>query len=334
LFFAVPRVWEKFRDAIYETVERSPAAIGVPVRHYIELAQLRGDGRRPWATTRDHVTYAAMDGTVGRLLRHRLGLDRARLLVSGAAPIHPRLVRWLHGIGLPVNEGYGQTEVSLCTTLNPLDDIRIGTVGRPIPGVEVRIADDGEILVRGAGVCAGYWQRPDATAELIDPNGWLHSGDLGSVDEDGYLTVSGRKKDLIINAYGKNISPSLIETALRNEPLISQAVVVGDDRPYLTALLSLDADAAADWAMQEGRSLTVEALVEDPGLQAAIDEAVARVNAVHSRVEGIRRWRLVPHDLTVTGEELTPTLKVRRARVVSEFADLVEEMYAETAAAS
>jgi long-chain acyl-CoA synthetase len=331
LFFAVPRVWEKFHDAILESIERSPAAIGVPVRHYLQLAERRGDGKEPWGTTRDHAEYTTMDRTIGWLLRHRLGLDRARLLASGAAPIHPDLVRWLHGIGLPVNEGYGQTEVSLCTTLNPLDDIRIGTVGRPIPGVEVQIAADGEILVRGPGVCAGYWHRPDATAELIDPEGWLHSGDLGSLDEDGYLTVSGRKKDLIINAYGKNISPSLIETALRNEPLISQAVVVGDDRPYLTALLALDADAAADWAMQKGRSLTVEALVEDPGLLDAIDEAVARVNALHSHVEGIRRWRLLPHDLTVSGQELTPTLKVRREQVVAEFPELIEEMYAESA---
>jgi long-chain acyl-CoA synthetase len=332
LFFAVPRVWEKFHDAIIEATERSPAVLGVPIRRYLHMADRRGDGRSPWGTSLEQAEYTAMQATIGWLLRHRLGLDRARLLASGAAPIHPDLLRWLHGIGLPVNEGYGQTEVSLCTSLNPLDDIRIGTVGRPIPGVQVRIADDGEILVRGPGVCAGYWQQPDATAELIDPDGWLHSGDLGALDPDGYLRISGRKKELIINAYGKNISPSLIETALRNEPLISQAVVVGDDRPYLTALLALDADAAADWAMHEGRSLTVEALVEDPGLHAAIDEAVERVNARHSHAEGIRRWRLLPHDLTVAGQELTPTLKVRRELVIAEFPELVEEMYAESGA--
>jgi long-chain acyl-CoA synthetase len=276
--------------------------------------------------------FAVLDHTIGTMLRRKLGLDAVRLVSSGAAPIHPDLLRWFHGIGLPINEGYGQTEVSLCTSINPLHDIRIGTVGKPIPGVEVRIADDGEILVRGANVCAGYWHKPTETAELIDSDGWLHSGDLGSLDTDGYLRVTGRKKDLIINAYGKNISPSEIETALRHEPLISQAVVVGDGRAYLTALLSLDADAAAEWGAREGRTLTVEALVEDTELRAAIGEAVERVNTAHSHAEGIRRWQLLPHDLTVAAGELTPTLKVRRDVVTAEFAELIDAMYADAAA--
>jgi long-chain acyl-CoA synthetase len=263
------------------------------------------------------------------LLRHRLGLDAARLLASGAAPVHPDLLRWFHGIGLPIAEGYGQTEVTLCTSLNPTDDIRIGTVGRPIPGVEVSIADDGEILVRGPNVCVGYWRNEVATAELIDSDGWLHSGDLGVAEVDGYLRITGRKKDLIINAYGKNISPSEIELALRHEPLISQAVVIGDGRPFLTALVTLDADAAVEWATHEGRSLTVASLAEDEGLVAAVGQAIERVNASTSHVEGIRRWRLLPRDLTVASGELTATLKVRREVVAAEFADLIEEMYAE-----
>jgi long-chain acyl-CoA synthetase len=258
-----------------------------------------------------------------------MGLDRARILSSGAAPVHPDLLRWFHGLGLPIAEGYGQTEVTLCTTLNPADDIRIGTVGRPIPGVELHIADDGEILVRAPNVCQGYWGNPKATAALIDADGWLHTGDLGTVDADGYLRISGRKKELIITAYGKNISPSEIETALRHEPLISQAVVVGDDRPFLTALLTLDADAAAEWAEREGRTLTVSALVEDEALRAAVADAVERVNGLHSHAEGIRRWRLLPHDLTVAAGELTPTLKVRREVVTGTFGDLIEEMYAD-----
>ena len=169
--------------------------------------------------------------------------------------MHPDLLRWFHGIGIPIAEGYGQTEVSLCTSTNTPDDTRIGTVGRPIPGVSVRIADDDEILVKGDNVCAGYWHDDAATSELIDPEGWMHSGDLGRLDSDGYLHVTGRKKDLIITAYGKNISPEEIETGLRMEPLIAQAVVVGDNRPYLTALLTIDADAAAEWAAHRaGRS--------------------------------------------------------------------------------
>jgi long-chain acyl-CoA synthetase len=328
LFFAVPRVWEKFHDAILERSHRGKPPVAPAMRRYLSLAARRGDGRAPWGTKGEERTYAVLDRTVGALVRHKLGLDQARIVVSGAAPIHPDLLRWFHGIGLPINEGYGQTEVSLCTSLNPVDDIRIGTVGTPIPGVEVRIADDGEILVRGATVCAGYWGNEVATAELIDPDGWMHSGDLGTVEADGYLRVSGRKKDLIVNAYGKNISPAELETALRNEPLISQAVVIGDDRPYLTALLTLDADAVSDWAAQEGRTRDVGALIEDPALEQAVAEAVARVNQAHAHVEAIRRWRVLPRDLTMAEGELTATLKVRRERVVAEYADVVEELYA------
>jgi long-chain acyl-CoA synthetase len=314
LFFAVPRVWEKFKESILAAVEEAPAPLDAVLHRYLELAATRGDGTT-WAPDwRERAVYEALDESIGRFLRHKLGLDRARVLSSGAAPIHPDLLRWFHGIGLPVGEGYGQTEVTLCTTMNPVDDIRIGTVGTPIPGVEIRIADDKEILVRAPNVCAGYWKNPKATHELIDPDGWLHTGDLGSVDADGYLRISGRKKDLIITAYGKNISPSEIETALRAEPIISQAVVVGDDRKFLTALLTLDPDVAT---------------ADDPATPGLLEEAVARVNARHSHAEGIRRWRILPHDLSVAGGELTPTLKVKREVVTSRYADLIEQMYAE-----
>ena len=329
LFFAVPRVWEKLQESLVAVSEHGPRLLVAPLRAYLELAERRGDGTRWWGDARAHAAYEALHHTLGVALRRRLGLDQARILASGAAPVHPDLLRWFHGIGLPIAEGYGQTEVTLCTTLNPVDAIHVGTVGVPIPGVEVRIADDGEILVRAPNVCMGYWGNAAATAELVDGDGWLHSGDLGSLDAEGYLRIIGRKKDLIITAYGKNIAPTEIETALRHEPLVSQAVVVGDDRPFLTALLALDPDAAAEWAEREGRSLTVEALVEDEGLRAAVDQAVSRVNELHSHAEGIRRWRLLPHDLTVAAGELTPTLKVRREIVTTRHADLIEEMYAE-----
>ena len=329
LFFAVPRVWEKFREAIIEKADRAPAPLRAVLQRYLSLAERAGDGSGGQLPTRDRLAYQALDQSVGRLLRRQLGLDKARVLSSGAAPVHPDLLGWFHGIGLPIAEGYGQTEVTLCTTLNPADAIKIGTVGRPIPGVEVRIASDGEILVRAPNVCAGYWGRPDATAELIDPDGWLHTGDLGLLDTDGYLLISGRKKDLIITAYGKNISPSEIETALRHEPLISHAVVVGDDRPFLTALLTLDADAVAQWAHAQGRTTTVEALIDDDDLRAEIADAVERVNEKHSHAEGIRRWRLLPTDLTVAAGELTPTLKVRREVVTRTYGGLIEEMYAD-----
>ena len=328
-FFAVPRVWEKFRESITDGIAEAPAPVRAALQAYLRLAERRGD-QPPSALPRpDRLAYEALDLTVGRLLRWRMGLDRARLLASGAAPVHPDLLRWFHGIGLPIAEGYGQTEVTLCTTLNPLDAVKVGTVGRPIPGVEVRIADDGEILVRGPNVCQGYWNQPAATAELIDADGWLHTGDLGVLDADGYLRIAGRKKDLIITAYGKNIAPAEIETALRNEPLISQAVVVGENRPYLTALLTLDVDAVTQWAHSEGHAISVEALRDDERVRAAVAEAVERVNAQHSHAEGIRRWRILPQDLTVAAGELTPTLKVRREVVTAANAELIEEMYAE-----
>jgi len=250
------------------------------------------------------------------------------MLSCGAAPVHPGLLRWFHAIGLPIAEGYGQTEVSLCTSLNPAEAIRIGTVGRPIPGVSVRIAADGEILVRGPNVCVGYWHDKAATDALIDRDGWLHTGDLGSVDDLGYLSVTGRKKDLIITAYGKNIQPEEIETRLRVEPLISQAVVVGDDRPYLTALLTIDTQAAAEWAGREGRSLDPEALTDDEGLRETVGRSVARANADHAHAEGIKRWALLPGELTIAGGELTPTLKVKRNVVVQRYQELVDELYA------
>ena len=321
-----------------DPVRRAPGLGEVPGRHPRARRCAARSSSTPGQSLPRRCRLAHPDGTtssspvldrvVGHKIRRQLGLDHARIVACGAAPVHPDLLRWFHGIGIPIAEGYGQTEVSLCTSTNTPDDTRIGTVGRPIPGVSVRIADDDEILVKGDNVCAGYWRDDAATRELIDPEGWMHSGDLGRLDSDGYLHVTGRKKDLIITAYGKNISPEEIETGLRMEPLIAQAVVVGDNRPYLTALLTIDADAAAEWAAHEGRSLDFEALTDDHDLHAELSKAIERVNATHSHAEGIRRWRVLPRDLTVSGGELTPTLKVKRNVVMERWADVIDEMYA------
>jgi long-chain acyl-CoA synthetase len=249
--------------------------------------------------------------------------------VSAAAPIHADLLRWFDGIGLPIAEVYGQTEDCGPATINPPDAIRIGSVGRPIPGLEVSVADDGELLFRGGSVCRGYHGLPDDTANLIDAEGWMHSGDLGRVDADGYVWLTGRKKDLIINAAGKNISPSQIETRFSMEPLIGQAVVVGDGRRYLTALLSLDADAAADWARDHGTFNEMADLGRHEGVRREIEAAVQRVNREHSPVEQIKYWRLLPEQLSVDNGELTPTLKVKREVITERHADLIETMYAE-----
>ena len=274
--------------------------------------------------------YAVLDRTIGAKLRKQLGLDQARIIVSSAAPIHPDLIRWFHGLGIPIAEVWGQTEDCGPATLNPPDAIRIGTVGLPLPGLEVRIADDDELLVRGGSVCHGYFGLPDATAALIDPDGWMSTGDLGAIDDHGYVRITGRKKDLIINAAGKNISPSEIESRLAMEPLIGQAVVVGDGRKYLVALLTLDPDDAADWATHHGAFADISSLINDPALRAEVAAGVERVNREHAPVEQIKHWRLLHEPFTVEGGELTPTMKVKRAFVMERHADLVDEMYTDS----
>lgn len=329
LFFAVPRVWEKFREGVEERVEELTGARGVLGRMYLASVRARADalaGTSTMPAWRARL-HDALDRVVGSTIRESLGLDRARFLVSGAAAIHPGLLRWLHALGLPVAEGYGQTEVSLATTLNPPGRIRIGTVGPPLPGVEVKIAADEEILVRGDNVCAGYYRNEEATRALLDEGGWLHSGDLGRFDDHGYLMITGRKKDLIITAHGKNIAPQVLETDLRSEPLIGHAVVIGEGRRYLTALISLDPEQLAHWAHEHGRPVSPATLATDPDVCDIVAAGIARVNERHARVESIRKWRILPGELSIANGELTPTLKVRRAAVTERYADLVEEMY-------
>jgi long-chain acyl-CoA synthetase len=332
IFFAVPRVWEKMREGIEDKVAQLDGVPGRLGRSYLSLATARArelevQDYMPFHTK---VEWLALDKLVGAKLRAQLGLDAARFLVSGAAPIHPDLVRWFMGVGLPIAEGYGQTEVALATTLNPPGAARVGTVGPPLPGEQVRIADDGEILVKGDNVCRGYWHNDEGTRELLDPEGWLHSGDLGAFDDHGYLKITGRKKDLIITAHGKNISPQNIESELASHSLIGQAVVVGDARKYLTALIALDDAAAARWASVHNKgAVGLESLTRDRDLIDEIESIVAEVNAGHAHVEQIRKWRVLPRALTVDGGELTPTLKVRRAAVNERYADLITDMYAE-----
>lgn len=331
VFFAVPRVWEKFQEAVLAKLGEEHGAKKLLIDGYVSLgervvAEHQSAHRTPvW----EKVPYEALDSAVGAKIRHQLGLDQAHVMISAAAPIHPDLLRWFHAIGLPIVELYGQTESCGPTTCNPPDDNRIGTVGPPIPGVQVRIADDGEILVKGGNVCMGYFHDPGGTAALLDEDGWMHSGDIGALDDGGYLTLTGRKKDLIITAAGQNIAPQEIETDLRNGPLVSEAVVVGEGRRYLTALLTLESDALANWAKEHGKVADYEALVDDPDLRAEIDALVADVNGRWSRVENVRKYRILPHEFTIAGGELTPTLKVKRNIVVDVYRDVIEEMYAE-----
>ncbi len=330
VFLAVPRVWEKLREGIEDRVRSQPVAVRAAIARYIELglekvATEQANGALPRSSLG---LYAALDRSLGSTLRHQLGLDRARVLVSAAAPVHPDLVSWFHAIGLPLLQIYGQTEDCGPTTANRLGQIRIGTVGPPLPGVSVRIAEDGEILVKGGNVCLGYLDDEQATAELIDPDGWMHTGDTGTFDPDGSLRVIGRKKDLIITAAGKNIAPQGIESDLCNHPLISEAVVVGEGRKYLAALLTLDSEEVTRWAHEHGKLPELEALSGDPDLLAEIDAVVAEVNARRSHAEGIRKYRVLAHDLTLEQDELTATMKVKRSVVYAHYADEIEELYA------
>jgi long-chain acyl-CoA synthetase len=331
IFFAVPRVWQKVHDAILEQVGSRPRPIRAAFQRYVasglQILSATESGRPVDAVTR--WTHWTLDRALGATIRRGLGLDRARLVVSAAAPIHPDLVRWYHALGLPIAEVWGQTEDCGPATLNPPGAIRFGTVGRPLPGVEVRVAGDGELLVRAGSVCRGYHRQPEASAALVDSDGWMSTGDLGSIDDDGYVTITGRKKDLIINAAGKNISPSEIESRLAMEPLIGQAVVIGDGRRYLVALLALDPDVAAEWAAEHGTFADIDALADDPALRAAVAASVDRVNREHAPVEQIKKWRILREALTVEGEELTPTMKVKRAVVAERNAELIEAMYAD-----
>ena len=332
IFLAVPRVWEKLRERVERELAAQTPVVRMSAERYIEMGLRRvaaeqEDQPPNWPLAALH---QALDRTVGAALRHRIGLDRARIVVSAAAPIHPDLVRWFSAIGLPLQQIYGQTEDCGPTTATRLEDNRIGTVGRPLPGISVQIGPDSEILVKGGHVCLGYLDDPDATAALIDAAGWMHTGDTGIFDADGSLRIVGRKKDLIITAGGQNIAPQDIETDLCNEPLVAEAVVVGDGRRYLGALLALDPEALSKWAVDHNKLDDYGALTTDPDLIAEIGEAVERVNSHRSHAEGIRKFRILPHELTARAGELTPTMKVKRHLIYDRYAPVIDELYSGT----
>ena len=329
IFFAVPRVWEKFQQAVLAELAHAPGPVRAQADRMLDLGHAvvaARQGTQPPPAWWEQLAYQVLDRTLGARIRRGMGLDRGRIYVSSAAPIDPDLVGWFHAIGIPIAEVYGQTEDCGPTTMNRPGRIRIGTVGEPLPGLEVRIAADGEVLVRGPNVCAGYWNDPEATSALLQ-EGWMHSGDLGELD-GGYLRIIGRKKDLIVTSSGKNIAPQDMETHLRAEPFVSQAVVVGDGRKFLAALISLDTEAVQAAIGGADGSVSTEVLATHPVVEQYISAAVERLNAGRAPAERIKAWRIVPRELTVAGGELTPTLKVKRAVVMDRFGDLVEEMYA------
>ncbi len=325
---AAPRMFEKIHEAAQRragggmrgAVFRRADAVAVAYSR----AQEATGGPGAWLELR-HRLY---DRLVYRALRRALG-GRCTAAVSGGAPLSERLVHFFRGAGLPVYEGYGLTETSPAVTVNSPDATRVGTVGRPLPGVSVRTADTGEILVRGDVVFAGYWRDPAATAQVLDADGWLRTGDLGRLDDDGFLTVTGRIKEQFVTAGGKSVSPAVLEERLRTHPLISQAVVVGDRRPFVAALVTLDEEALPEWLAEHGRppDATAAEVRDDPALRKEVADAVAYANRAVSRAESIREFRILPGDFNEQRGELTPTMKVSRGVVQKEYAEEIEAIY-------
>jgi long-chain acyl-CoA synthetase len=272
--------------------------------------------------------HAAFDRLVYGKLRAALG-GQVEYAVSGGAPLGVRLGHFFRGIGVTVLEGYGLTETSAGATLNLPDQVKIGTVGRPVPGTGVRIADDGEVLVSGGIVFRGYWHNEAATAETFTPDGWLRTGDIGELDDDGFLKITGRKKELIVTAGGKNVAPAVLEDRIRAHALISQCMVVGDAQPFVAALVTIDPEAFPHWKQQHGKpdGVTVADLVDDPDLLASVQQAVDLGNQAVSRAEAIKKFRVLPVDFTEEGGQLTPTLKLKRNVVMKEFAGEIEALY-------
>ncbi|MFH8613283.1 AMP-dependent synthetase/ligase [Streptomyces sp. NPDC018029] len=318
---SVPRLFEKVRSVVLSLAEAEEGG-RERFEEAVRIGVLAADGELP-AELRE--AYEAADKALYSLVRQALG-GRVRWALTGGAPIAPDTVDFLRACGIAVYEGYGMTESAGVLTLNHPGAVRYGTVGRPVDGVELRIADDGEVLARGAMVFLGYHNNPQATREVIDDDGWLHTGDLGALDEDGFLTITGRKKDLIITSGGKNLTPSLTELALQTTRFVSRTVMVGDNRPYPVALITLDAEEIAAWAEREGVRLT-DPPSRDPRVHALVREAVDATNATVSRPARIRAFALLDEDFTVESGLLTPSLKVRRKAVTQRYAGVVEGLY-------
>jgi long-chain acyl-CoA synthetase len=326
-FVGVPRVWEKMEATIEAVIDAMPRARRRLVRWAIEVGGQAVDRRQrnQPATWAQRLRGRVADRLVLRRIREQTGLDQAHTLITGAAPIAVHVLRFFHAIGLEVLEGYGMSENMTVTSVNRRGHARLGTVGQAVDGVAIRIADDGEIQMRGDVVFAGYYKDPAATAETV-VDGWLHTGDIGTLDVDGYLSITDRKKDLIITAGGKNIAPSNIEDALRSE-LIANPVVIGDGRPYIVALLTLDASALETFASRHGLAAQTDDLRRHPTLLDAVQQRVDAVNSGLARVEQVRRWMVLPEEFAV-GVELTPTYKVRRRVVAERFAAEIAGLYA------
>lgn len=334
IFLGVPRIWEKMHASVtLKMKDSSPLKRRLfdwATRVGREIADRRRAGT---ATAADNARWAVADFLVFRPLQERLGMRRCRIPVTGAAPISPELLQWFHGIGVPVLEGYGQTECAGVSHINPPGGVRIGTVGTSLPGLECRIADDGEICVRGPAVFVGYLHNDEATAATV-VDGWLHTGDIGEEDADGYLRITGRKKEIIITAGGKNLSPEKIENALKMSPYIKEVVAIGDRRKFVSALVQIEPDAVGDWATRREIPYTSFGdLAGRPEVRELIAKAINEANDKLARVEQVRAFRLFDKELHQDDGELTATQKVRRRAIAEKYAAMIEGIYTKKPAA-
>jgi long-chain acyl-CoA synthetase len=325
VFVSVPRVYEKVMARVYENARGGSAvkraifewALKVGRRHLPDRLAGRPGG----------MALHLADKLVFSKIRERLG-GRFQLAASGGAPLARDVAEFFWGAGVRIFEGYGLTETAPVLTVNRPGRVKLGTVGPAIDQVDLRIAEDGEILARGPNIMRGYFGKPEATAEVIDPQGWFHTGDIGHLDDDGFLVITDRKKELIVNAYGKNIAPAPIENSLKSSRWIAQAVVVGDRRQFLSALLVPDFEILRPWAESQGIAGSNEDLIAHPTVRAAIAADVAKTNEHLARYEQVRNWELVPNEFTLEGGELTPTLKVKRRVIHTKYKDVLDRLYA------
>jgi long-chain acyl-CoA synthetase len=326
-FPSVPRIFEKIYTAATSAMEKEGGLKKTIFNWAIEVGKkmraVERKGAKPGFLLRKQYEFA--DKRVLSKIRGLFG-GNLRLAVSGAAPINPDILRFFDAAGVLVLEGWGMTETSTAATISTPEDFKIGTIGKPFPGCEVKIAEDGEILVKGPNVFQGYYKNEEATRETI-VDGWLHTGDIGEIDEDGFIKITGRKKDIIITAGGKNITPANLENEIKQHPLVSQCVVVGDRRPYLVALVTLDPEDAVAYAKEHGLAEDPEELARNDEIRAAIEAHVDKINEKFARVEQVKKIAILPHDLSQESGELTPTLKVKRAVVATKHEREIEQLY-------
>ncbi|HEX3930693.1 MAG TPA: AMP-dependent synthetase/ligase [Nocardioides sp.] len=322
---AVPRVFEKvFNNASQRaTAEGRGGVFDRAAETAIAYSRALERGKVPVALRARHAAFSRL--VYGRL-RAALG-GRCRFAVSGGAPLGDRLGHFYRGIGVTVLEGYGLTETTAAVTVNRPDALKVGTVGQPLPGTQVRVAEDGELLFRGGQVFAGYWRDEAATREVLEPDGWFHSGDVGEIDDEGYVRITGRKKEILVTAGGKNVSPSLLEDRVRAHVLVSQCLVVGDGQPFIAALVTIDPESFPEWAKAHGKSGGVAANVDDPDLRAEVERAIDEANAAVSRAESIRAFTILPGDWTEEAGQLTPSLKLKRNVVLREHKNDIAALF-------